>query len=104
MLGSKVVLRKAGARRTGRPNWQIVYPSGFAVAAIWPGANVVPAPGRFSMTIGWPRRFSALAARVRRITSTDDPGPSGTINVRGRAGKFVACARGDGLNRDAPRP
>src|SRR5215472_2000106 len=61
----------------------IVSPSGFAVAAIWPGASVPEPPGRFSMTIDCPRCFSVAVASARMPTSVVPPAGHGRMRVMG---------------------
>src|ERR1044072_9198258 len=57
-----------------------------------PGPSVPAAPGRFSITIDWPRCFSVAVASARIAMSVEPPGGHGTINVTGRVGNCCACA------------
>src|SRR3989338_2727407 len=71
----------------------MVYPSGLAPASsVIP--SVVAAPGLLTITIGWPRVFSAAWARARPVRSVLPPGPHGTISVIGRSGYSARAARG----------
>ena len=56
------------------------------------GPSVPAAPGRFSITIGWPRCFSVAGASARIAMSVEPPGGQGTISVTGRVGNCCACA------------
>src|SRR3954452_14809140 len=56
------------------------------------GPMVPAAPGRFSITIDWPRCFSVAAASARMPMSVDPPAGHGTIKVTGRVGNCCACA------------
>src|SRR5262245_34594703 len=64
---------------------QIEYPSGGAFATS-PTLIVVPPPGRFSTSTGWPRPFDMSCARSRPRKSTTPPGGYGTTSLIGRAG------------------
>ena len=54
-----------------------------------PGPSVPAAPGRFSITIVWPRCFSVAVASARIAMSVEPPGGHGTISVTGRVGKLL---------------
>src|SRR3954469_11981571 len=56
------------------------------------GPSVPAAPGRFSITIDWPRCFSVAVASARIAMSVEPPGGHGTISVTGRVGNCCACA------------
>src|SRR4051812_22349120 len=56
------------------------------------GPMVPPAPGLFSITIGWPRCFSVALASARIPMSVKPPAGHGTISVTGRVGNCCACA------------
>jgi len=62
-----------------------VVPSG-AERATAAAPILVPAPGRFSMTNGLPKRCSSFGASRRATISMPPPGPVGTTIVTGRAG------------------
>ena len=38
-----------------------------------------PAPGKFSMTTGWPSAFDKAGLAARMMVSTPEPGPTGTM-------------------------
>src|SRR4051812_5553743 len=48
---------------------------------------VVPPPGLFSITIGWPRRAESLSPTARATMSTPPPGGKGTTNLIARVGR-----------------
>src|SRR5438445_6557093 len=48
------------------------------------------APGRFSITIGWPSNFDASGATMRATISTGPPGAVGRTRRMGLAGKLCA--------------
>src|SRR6266852_456638 len=48
------------------------------------------APGRFSITIGWPSNFDASGATMRATISTGPPGAVGRIRKTGLTGKLCA--------------
>src|SRR6266581_4370614 len=48
------------------------------------------APGRFSITIGWPSNFDASGATMRATMSTGPPGAVGRTRRMGLAGKLCA--------------
>src|SRR5437870_7746727 len=48
------------------------------------------APGRFSMTIGWPSNFDASGATMRATMSTGPPGAVGRTRRMGLKGKLCA--------------
>src|SRR6267143_7033327 len=48
------------------------------------------APGRFSITTGWPRNFDASGATMRATMSTGPPGAVGKTRRTGLAGKLCA--------------
>ena len=62
-----------------------VWPSGAALATTLV-PTVPTAPGRFSITIGWPSFSCSCAATSLAITSTEPPGGKGTINRTVRVG------------------
>src|ERR687896_2032762 len=68
-----------------------VYPSGVAFEAI-SVPMVAPAPGRFSMTIAWPRRPLNFSPTVRATMSTPPPGGKGAMNRIGLVGYCAAAA------------
>jgi hypothetical protein len=51
------------------------------VKPIWP-----PAPALFTTVIGWPKSFSAAAARMRAPTSVLPPAGKATISCTARRG------------------
>src|SRR6266850_431280 len=51
-----------------------------------------PAPGTFSIRIGWPSASPAPSATMRATTSEEPPGPKGTTNLSGLLGNVCACA------------
>src|SRR6266581_3845779 len=51
-----------------------------------------PAPGTFSISIGWPSASPAPSATMRATTSEEPPGPKGTTNLSGLLGNVCACA------------
>ena len=66
-----------------------VYPSGGACAtAAVP--TLPPAPGRLSITIGWPSVRPSGSATTRAMMSGELPGGNGTTSLIARAGQ--ACA------------
>src|SRR6476620_7365161 len=68
-----------------------LYPSGADLAmSVVP--MVEPAPGLFSMTIGWPMAGASSFCRMRAATSVNPPGPKGTMILIGRVGYGCACA------------
>lgn len=50
-----------------------------------------PAPGRFSITTGWPSAFARLALMARMAPSAPEPAESGRMTRSGRSG--WPCAR-----------
>ena len=52
----------------------------------------LPAPGRFSITIGWPTCFDTSSNTMRAITSVALPAVSGTTTLIGLVGQ--ACGHG----------
>src|SRR5688572_17833727 len=56
------------------------------------GPSMPPAPGLFSITIGWPRCFDASSASLRRWVSVEPPAGQGTMRVIARVGKSWAAA------------
>src|SRR5260221_2146415 len=48
------------------------------------------APGRFSITIGWPSNFDASGATMRATMSTGPPGAVGRTRRTGLVGKLCA--------------
>src|SRR3954466_9133481 len=71
---------------------EMVYPSGFAAAAMVAGPTVPPPPALLSMTMGWPMNFDALSAIARIEMSVDPPAGHGTISVIGLVGYSCASA------------
>src|SRR6185369_15059376 len=55
---------------------------------------LLPAPGRFSITKGWPSASPSLAPTSRAITSTPEPAVRPTITLTGRSGYPAAVAAG----------
>jgi hypothetical protein len=49
-------------------------------------ARLLPAPGRFSTTTGWPTRSDSHVAMIRETASAPPPGGNPTIQRSGRAG------------------
>ena len=68
-----------------------VWPSGSALATN-SAATMPPAPGRLSMTTGWPRLTDSCCATARAVRSATPPAPKGTTMRRGLEGK-AACAQ-----------
>src|SRR6516165_4915042 len=64
---------------------------------------VVPAPGLFSTTTGWPSSSLIFDAKSLALISTPPPGVNPTTNLIGRLGYGVLCASGGGaaLNSNA---
>src|SRR4051812_38095163 len=62
-----------------------VYPSGDALTTACT-AMLVPAPGRFSMIIGWPSRSDSHWPINRVMRSADPPGAKPTMMRTGRDG------------------
>src|SRR5688500_15637435 len=58
-------------------------------------ATLPPPPGRLSMTIGWPRRFSISAPTARATIELEPPGAKGTTRRTGLVGQACACAAKD---------
>src|SRR5712664_530322 len=59
---------------------------------------VEPAPGLFSITIGWPITGASSFCTMRAATSVNPPGPKGTMILMGLEGygcasALVLCAR-----------
>src|SRR3954471_24244945 len=54
---------------------------------------IVLAPGRLSITIGWPRYSDNFAVKARETRSVPPPGGYGTIQRIGLLGQVFACAR-----------
>src|SRR5213592_4844466 len=52
---------------------------------------VVPAPGLFSMMIGWPRRGESFSPTARATMSTPPPGGNGAMKRIGFAGYCAAA-------------
>ena len=68
-----------------------VCPLGSALATI-SAATMPPAPGRFSITTGWPKPSAIFCATVRAVKSATPPAPNGTTMRKGLLGKFCAHA------------
>ncbi|MDT4823992.1 hypothetical protein FQZ97_572330 [compost metagenome] len=62
-----------------------VWPSGAALAT-YSDAIMVPAPGLFSTSTGWPRRLCSRSASRRDMMSAAPPGENGTTSVTGLVG------------------
>src|SRR5215207_3574434 len=71
-----------------------VWPSG-AAAATRALPRVAPAPGRFSMTRGWPSRSRKPWATRRAARSVVPPGAKGTMRRIGCEGHAVAADADD---------
>src|SRR5690606_10959522 len=59
------------------------------------------APGLFSTTMVWPRMLPALSPTTRDTWSGLEPGPNGTISLRGCAGQPAAWAPASGAGAAA---
>ena len=69
----------------------MVVPSGSAFATR--SVPMLPlAPGRFSITTGWPSIGCRLSATTRPTMSGVEPGPNGTISRSGFVGQSCAAA------------
>ena len=62
-----------------------VVPSASAAATAC-AAMIVPAPGRFSTTTGWPVDLAKRSLHSRAITSGEVPAGNGTTRRTGRVG------------------
>src|SRR5262249_14459380 len=68
-----------------------VYPS-LSARATASLPRVPPAPGRFSITTGWPSFSCSDCATMRPMMSAPPPGPNGTTMRTGRCGQSCAAA------------
>ena len=62
-----------------------------------------PAPGRFSITTGWPSALARLLLMARMAPSPPEPADSGKMMRRGRSPRLWARTRPTGASAAAPK-
>ena len=62
-----------------------------------------PAPGRFSITTGWPSALARLLLMARMEPSAPEPADSGRMMRRGRSPRLWARTRPTGASAAAPK-
>ena len=78
-------------------------PSG-ALRATASAAMLPPAPGRFSITTGWPSSGAICSASSRAVMSAAPPGGKGTTIFKARAWAWSDRGRGQGAQQQPAAP